>query len=132
MNSPTPPQSRTVVANSTALAENPPTAFLQDVGPDEAAKLLAEPGKVVVLDIRTPDEFKEGHIAGATNVDFRNASFAQDLGKLDKNQPYLMHCRSGGRSSKALEMMRDMGFTAVYHLKGGTLAWENAGQPLEK
>jgi len=119
-------------SDATAPAANPPTAFLKNVSAEEAAELLKKPGNIVVLDIRTPEEFQEGHIAGATNVNFSDPAFAENLGKLDKSQTYLMHCRSGGRSGRALGVMREMGFQAVYHLKGGTLSWEEAGQPLVK
>lgn len=128
---PVPPAPR-VEERATAPAVNPPTAFIKNVDPAEAAALLGEPGKVVVLDVRTPAEFQAGHIAGATNVDFRASSFAENLRGLDKNKPYLMHCQAGGRSTRALETMRELGFTQVYHLDGGVQAWKEEGKPLVK
>ena len=66
---------------------------------EHIVKGLAEKGlKVVVLDVRTPKEFKEGHIPGATNIDFTTPDFEKRIGKLDKSKTYLVHCASGGRS----------------------------------
>src|SRR5262249_32832145 len=74
------------------------------VEPAEAAKLIADK-KVVVLDVRMPPEFAKGHIAGATNLDIYNKDFKANLAKLDKSQPYLVHCAVGMRSAKACRIM---------------------------
>src|SRR3954470_11433636 len=66
------------------------------------AQKLVEEKKVVVLDVRTPEEFKEGHIAGATNIDFRGPDFEKRIGQLDKSKSYLVHCAAGGRSTQSL------------------------------
>lgn len=97
-----------------------------------AAKLLADQKKVEVLDVRTPDEFAEGHIAGAKNIDFQAKDFADKLGGLDKTQTYLVHCAAGGRSTRALETFQKLGFTHIVHLDGGMNAWKKAGQPVTK
>lgn len=96
---------------------------------DSAAK---KDGKVVVLDIRTPDEFKGGHIAGAVNVDFKEKDFADKVAKLDKDKTYVVHCQSGGRSTKSLEIFKKLGFKAIVHLDNGFGGWEKAGLPVEK
>jgi len=85
---------------------------------------------LVVLDVRTPEEFAEGHIDGAINVNFYDDDFREQLDALDKSIPYLLHCRSGGRSSKALKTMRALGFQKVIHLEGGILAWNRSGYAL--
>ena len=107
-----------------------PLGVVKNVAPDDAAKLLKDHPKIVVLDVRTPEEFAAGHIAGAKNVDFQAADFAAKVAALDRKQTYLVHCAAGGRSGKTLEMMK--GFTAVYHLNDGFKAWEKAGKPVEK
>ncbi len=93
-----------------------------------AKELLATDAekKITVLDVRTPDEFKEGHIAGAKLVDFKAGDFDAKLAELDRDKTYLVHCRSGRRSSSAFAKMKELGFTSVYHLDGGILAWEEA------
>ena len=98
----------------------------------EAALLLSTDDTVVVLDIRTPAEFAQGHIDGAVNVDFMGDSFDSGIAALDKDTTYLMHCRSGGRSGKSLAKFQEHGFTSILHLDSGIAGWEAAGQPLTK
>jgi rhodanese-related sulfurtransferase len=109
----------------------PSKTKIEHVDAEGAAKLIADK-KAVVLDIRTPDEFKAGHIAGAKLIDFRAADFEKKLGELDKVKTYLVHCGSGGRSTRALETFKKLGFQSVVHFDGGFKAWEKAGQPVEK
>lgn len=98
----------------------------------EAHELLAnQPAGLVVLDVRTPQEYGEGHIAGATNIDFYEPDFVRMLDALDKEQPYFVYCRSGNRSARAVDAMRDLGFAEVYELEGGILTWLEAGLPVE-
>ena len=96
----------------------------------EAQKLIADK-KVVVLDIRTPEEFAAGHIAGATNINFRAADFEKALTALDKKQTYVLHCASGNRSTQALPTFNKLGFSSVCHLDGGIKAWQKAKLPVE-
>jgi rhodanese-related sulfurtransferase len=97
---------------------------------EQAQMLLAEK-KVVVLDIRTPEEFAAGHIAGATNINFRAANFEKTVASLDKNQTYLLHCASGNRSAQALPKLQKLEFKSLYHLDGGLKAWQKAKLPVE-
>ena len=82
------------------------------------------------IDIRTLDEFKEGHLAGAIHIDFFKEDFAVRIQKLDRKKPYLIHCQSGGRSSRSLALWAKLGFRKIYHLDGGLLAWKKAGLPV--
>ena len=109
-----------------------PAGAAKNVSPDEAEKLLKDNPKIVVLDVRTPEEFAKGHIAGAQNVDFKAADFAEKVAALDKSRAYLVHCAAGGRSSKTIDVMKDKNFAALYHLNEGFKAWEKAGKPVEK
>ena len=96
---------------------------VRNVTGTEGESLLKKRPDIVVLDIRTPDEFNEGHIANAINIDFWGDDFSSQLAKLDKNQTYLLHCRSGGRSSSALETFRKKGFSNLIHLNEGIATW---------
>jgi rhodanese-related sulfurtransferase len=99
----------------------------------ESQELLTEPpAGLVVLDIRTPQEYAEGRLAGSSNLDFYEPDFAQSLDALDKDLPYFVYCRSGNRSSEAIETMKDLGFTEVYELDGGIVKWAEAGLPIER
>ncbi|MFN3528682.1 MAG: rhodanese-like domain-containing protein [Bacteroidia bacterium] len=86
---------------------------------------------VVLLDVRTVEEFESGFIAGAKQYDYyETASFEAAIAQLDKSKTYLIYCRSGGRSNNALSMMQRMGFEQLYELKGGMLAWRKADMPV--
>jgi rhodanese-related sulfurtransferase len=76
-----------------------------------------------LLDVRTPQEFTQGHIEGAVNLDYFSKDFKSELEKLDKSVPVYLYCRSGGRATKAMQIMKEIGFVTVYNLKGGFLAW---------
>jgi phage shock protein E len=107
-------------------------AVKKNVSPDEAEKLLKENPSIVVLDVRTDDEFKSGHIPGAKNLDILSPDFAKQLAALDKSKTYLVHCAAGHRSARACAAMDEQKFTAIYHLNEGFKAWEKAGKPIEK
>ncbi|WMW64961.1 rhodanese-like domain-containing protein [Nitratidesulfovibrio liaohensis] len=107
----------------------------RDVTPQEAAAIMEQrrgDDAFMVLDVRTPGEFSEGHLQGARNIDFTSPEFRDRVRSLNRNRTYLVYCRSGNRSTKALEVFRELGFTSVLHMNGGTLAWNAAGLPLEK
>jgi rhodanese-related sulfurtransferase len=100
-----------------------------DVSPQEAARLLETPG-VVALDVRTPAEFKAGHIRGAVNVDYQGADFAKKVALLDKTTRYVLHCRSGRRSTGALPILEAAGIDKIEHMTAGIIGWRAAGLPL--
>ncbi len=123
-------------ATSTSDTEPPGTtisaaAGIRLVQPDEAAATIADsPEDLVILDVRTPEEFAEGHIDGAVMIDFYRDDFAAEVAKLDPDVPYVLYCRSGNRSGQTTALMTELGFNAVDDVDGGVLAWQNAGLPL--
>ena len=94
------------------------------------AILAAPPAGLVVLDVRTPEEFAAGHIDGAVMIDFQSPTFAADVAELDEEAPVFVYCRSGNRSAQAVAAMVGLGFTDITELDGGVIAWEAAGLPL--
>lgn len=88
---------------------------------------LRKDAKVVVLDVRTTEEYADGHMQGAINLDIRGGKFAETLAGLDKSKTYLVHCAVGGRSAKACGQMDSLKFEKVLNLSGGITAWEAAG-----
>ena len=80
-------------------------------------------GSVIILDVRTPEEFNEGHIENALNIDIYGEEFAAKILKLDPNKSYGVYCRSGKRSLDASNFMEASGFTSIHHLKNGILSW---------
>ena len=107
-------------------------AVVETISPADAAALLAEaPEGLMVLDVRTPEEFSTGRLPGAVNLDYHASDFADDLAALDREVPYLLYCRTGNRSAGAREMMRKLGFTKVHEIAGGITAWAQAGLAVE-
>lgn len=94
-------------------------------------KTLFEEDSYVILDVRTPEEFKAGHLKGAKNVNFYNETFENDIDEFDKRKKYLVYCKSGGRSRQAMFLMRDLGFEEVYNLTGGIMSWYELGYHIE-
>ena len=98
-----------------------------DISAADADEVIASDASLVVLDVRTPSEYSDGHIDKAVNVDFRADDFATNLAKLDKSKRYLLHCKSGTRSARALQVMQEQGFENVVHMTDGFDAWKAAG-----
>lgn len=101
------------------------------VDAEVAAKLIAE-GKVTIVDVRTKEEFSEGHLKDAKNIDITEPTFEAELARLDKSQPVLVHCQAGGRSTRALPTFEKLGFTNIIHLDGGYSGWLDNGKPVVK
>lgn len=79
----------------------------------------------VILDVRTEDEYNDGIISNAINIDIhKGQGFIDDLEALDKSKNYYVYCRSGARSAKACELMENLGFLNAYNLLGGILDWD--------
>lgn len=93
----------------------------------QAAQKLEQHPEIIVLDIRTPEEFEKAHINGAINLDYFSPRFFDSLIQLNKNKKYLLYCRSGGRSRRALSIIEEAGLTNVLHLDGGIKGWIKQG-----
>lgn len=85
---------------------------------------------VVLIDVRTPEEFADGSIGGALNMNFNDGSFEKSLESLDKTKEYALYCGAGGRSAKAAALMKSKGFTQVNNLAGGIQSWKASGLPV--
>ena len=106
-----------------------------DFSPAQAQEFITAHPDVVVLDVRTPDEFRAGHIKKATNINLYDSHFTKQLATLDRSKTYVVHCAAGlsnGRSRKAVALMDSLGFRQVRHMNGGFNAWQQAGQPMVK
>lgn len=87
-----------------------------------------EKENVQLVDVRTPEEFQEGHIQGAKNIDFFSEDFLAQFEALDKDEPVYIYCRSGNRSAKASKKLSDAGFKKIVDLEGGFKAWTSGNQ----
>lgn len=90
---------------------------------------IKEANNPQILDVRTPGEFANGHVADAFNVDWNGEDFLKKVTALDKSQPVFVYCLVGGRSASAAETMRKNGFEKVYEMEGGMMQWRAASLP---
>jgi rhodanese-related sulfurtransferase len=100
------------------------------------AKTLIEQNKTnpkfVILDVRTLSEMQESYIKNSVNLDFRSSDFEQKIDNLDKNKTYLVYCKTGFRSQKAVDLMKQKNFLEVYNISNGILEWKNQGFETQK
>lgn len=93
-------------------------AFIQDGGE-----------QCTIIDVRTQDEYGEGHLEGAVNLDLLNGELAAEIGNLDMDVPCVVYCRRGIRGRRAMDLLRSAGFSEVYNISGGYEQWKAAGLP---
>jgi phage shock protein E len=105
------------------------TSATEDVNIQGFAKIIENP-TIVIIDVRTPEEFAQGHILNSLNIDVANANFISEVSQLDKTKTYAVYCRSGNRSAVATAEMEKLGFTSLYNMTGGAIDWLQAGLPL--
>lgn len=110
-------------AQSDSIDTLAPQSFIKQAKADTTA---------IILDVRTPEEYKEEHLAGAQQLDFLNTSvFEAGIKQLDKSHTYYVYCRSGKRSHNACIKMKKQGFK-VFDMEGGILNWKKLGMPTTK
>ncbi len=80
-----------------------------------------------LIDVRTEEEYQVSHLKSAQNICVTSTDFKEKVEKLDKDKPVYVYCKKGGRSAKAAEILKDMGFTKVYDLQGGLTSWQEEG-----
>lgn len=100
---------------------------MKDLTQEEWKKGISGGNDVGILDVRTADEFNEGYIPGALNIDiYKGQGFLEEVNQLDKSKDYYVYCRSGARSAQACAIMREQGFENTYNLIGGITDWRGA------
>ncbi|WP_394689882.1 rhodanese-like domain-containing protein [Hoeflea sp.] len=102
---------------------------LRDVTPRAAYEALEADPSIVVLDIRTPFEFKRGHVEGAVNIDFYAKDFADRIMALDPARSYVMYCHAGGRSHALMRAFSQTEFKDVMHIPAGFSGWRRERLP---
>ncbi len=101
-------------------------ARLNNLQPAAAQQLIETERELVLIDVRTPGEFRSGHLTEAINIDYLGTDFYEDMEALDPTKTYLIYCRSGRRSIRACTLMINGGMPReqVYNLDGGIQAWD--------
>lgn len=87
---------------------------------------------VQLVDVRTPNEYKEGHLPEALNIDFLDKKFEINIQQLDKTRPVVVYCQRGTRSAKCASQLIANGFVKVYDLYHGFSEWKSSGSEIEK
>jgi len=122
-----------VMPISGCVSQETPAQIIEDITPQEAFALIQDNQNnpdFVIIDVRTPEEFAEGHIENAINLDYYSETFRDELNKLARSKTYLIYCRSGKRSSNALNIMGELGFREAYNVLGGIIEWKAEGLPI--
>ena len=107
--------------------------ILKDITVEEAYILIqnnTDDQNFIILDIRTQEEYESGHIQNSIMIDFYQDTFENELDKLDKNNIYLIYCRTGRRTGIAIDIMGEIGFFEVYNMEGGITQWKANGYPI--
>ena len=86
----------------------------------------------VIIDVRTLEEYNNGHIKNAVLISYSSPDFREKISKLERDKKYLIYCRTGGRSSGARSIMEELGFRYIYHMNGGISGWLSQGLPIVK
>lgn len=97
------------------------------ITPQEVYDAVNGSDEIQLVDVRTSEEFVDGHIGNAQNVCVTDDDFKEKAAKLDKEQPVYVYCRSGGRSARAAKILKEMGFKEIYDMQGGFMNWESQG-----
>ncbi len=106
--------------------------MFENLSPAEFDAAMKASSKAVILDVRTPAEFAEGHIPGAINADIMSPNFPHRVTALDKSKQYFVVCRSGARSSRACSYLAQQGFEASVNLNGGMMSWSASRKPVAR
>lgn len=112
--------------NAILVKNHAETTVHKNVSGNEFKQFIAK-GDVVVVDVRTPNEYAQGHIKDAKLINLYDPNFNAQIAKLDKGTTTLVYCRSGRRSASAMRKMKSAGFNTVYNLSGGIGAWMSSG-----
>lgn len=110
-------------------------SVVKKVTPQEAYALIQDNKgneNFVILDVRTPEEIANGAIENSIKIDYYSDTFLEEIDELDKENTYLVYCRSGGRSGEATKLMEELGFQKVYDMSGGFSQWEAEVLPFVK
>jgi rhodanese-related sulfurtransferase len=99
-----------------------------DVTVEEASNLIADKPNLVILDVRTQSEYDDGHIEGAILIPVQE--LPDRLDELDQSDELLVYCRTGNRSSSAVEILGEAGFSKIYHMSDGITEWISEGYPV--
>ena len=126
------PQAPESTSGQVATADQPDQGVARDISDVELVTLLAERPDLLLIDVRTDREWKDGHIEGACFLDFLEDDFPAKAKTLPKDRPIAVYCAAGGRSADAMAFLAKEGYREVYNLRGGFYGWEDAGRTISQ
>ena len=122
-----------VLVGGCTTPEPEPTQIILNLTPQQAFDLIqnnANDIDFLIIDVRTPEEFADGHIENAIMINFYSETFRDNIGNLDRNKTYLIYCDVGNRSGVTLALFEELGFMEVYNMSGGLNIWLQEGLPV--
>lgn len=120
---------QTEPSNGAAMAaQQPGSAVARDISDTELVALMSDRPDLLLIDVRTDQEWEQAHIPGAAFLDFLEDDFEERAFALPKDRPIAVYCAAGGRSEDAMIKMKKAGFQELYNLRGGFYGWEDAGR----
>jgi rhodanese-related sulfurtransferase len=120
----------TLLMSLSACVNTKEDPTVQVISPEQMVDELYEKEDVQLVDVRTSEEFLEGHLKNAQNICIASSDFEDKVKLLDKNKPVYLYCKTGGRSANAAKILEEMGFTKVYDMQGGITNWKKKGYEL--
>lgn len=117
-----------ILTGCEAKSQNLQAPF-SNISVKEANMMLSSANDIVLIDVRTPEEFAQGHVANARNIDFRAPDFATKVQSLPHDKTLIVYCRSGNRSGQSMQVFSHFGYRNVKNVVGGISAWESVGMP---
>jgi phage shock protein E len=119
-----------LLVSQSCMAPTQTTTHL--LSPQQVSEKKATQSNLILVDVRTPDEYAQGHIDGARLINYYDADWSQQMNQLPKNQPIVVYCAVGGRSGKAFATLQKLGFIEIYDMKGGFDAWRAQNLPIAR
>lgn len=114
---------RTILIIALSVVTIAAAGDVRNVTPAQAQRMISQ-SHPIVLDVRTPGEYAEGHLRNAILLDWQNPLFRSIVATYSQKKTYIVYCRSGRRSNDAAALMQSMGFTKVYNMSGGIDRWK--------
>ncbi|OCB76488.1 rhodanese-like domain-containing protein [Flavobacterium crassostreae] len=112
--------------------QKPYSQQLHVVSPEAFSEKIENTANAQILDVRTPEEFQQGHLLKAQNIDWLGTQFEAQSKQLDPTKAVFVYCKSGRRSKEASSKLKELGFTTIYELDGGFLRWHSEGMQSTK
>lgn len=103
---------------------------IRHVGPAEFSELLRSTPNAILVDVRTPGEYREGHLQNSRLLPLQSLADTAAAALPDRDAPLAVYCRSGNRSTVAVNILHQQGYTNVINLTGGIMAWQGSGLPV--